>query len=289
MLQPTDITPLTSEQFEQLRTLKFITGLNAYAGHFDTDAERELYAEAVKHHNARVDLAREVVRLQGYVAELETAGSWLLDALRAVHEALAIPHAATVGGAEIRQRILGERALETVVVLDVLLGQRPYDPQSTVNYLRERLAEHPPVGYATTTPQPLPVRVKHSEAELKVLDAWMQDHGDPGEWTEEVRLAYAEKIARMRAGGALSSEPLIVYRAQTDEIPLGTYTHLEDAQAHCEGVRATTPHLVAWYEDEPDAEELTTLRLYVDYGDEQLATGYAVVPVPVLTAYDAEA
>jgi hypothetical protein len=50
---------------------------------------------------------------------------------------------------------------------------------------------------------PLPKREKHGPAELDVLDAWIEKHGDPAGWPEETRLAYANTIANMRAGGAL--------------------------------------------------------------------------------------
>jgi hypothetical protein len=50
----------------------------------------------------------------------------------------------------------------------------------------------------------LPVRQKCTPGELKLLDEWMQDHGDdPGAWPERVRLAYANTVACARAEGAL--------------------------------------------------------------------------------------
>lgn len=51
--------------------------------------------------------------------------------------------------------------------------------------------------------KPLPKREKYTRVELAVLDAWIKDHGDPSEWSETVRRAYANTIANMRAGGAL--------------------------------------------------------------------------------------
>ena len=73
------------------------------------------------------------------------------DALEAVLEALDIPHAATVGHEEIRNRVLLERVGHTVVMLSAILdGEHPAPgvPWS-VAYLRARLAEHPAQGYKT--------------------------------------------------------------------------------------------------------------------------------------------
>ena len=73
------------------------------------------------------------------------------DALAAVLEALDIPHAATMGGQETRDKILIERAGHAVVMLrSVLDGEHPApDAPWSVAYLRERLAEHPAQGYKT--------------------------------------------------------------------------------------------------------------------------------------------
>ena len=74
----------------------------------------------------------------------------LLDALRAVREALGIPHAATVGDQEVRDAILVERAGHAVAMLDGILGKDPFpDVSWSVAYLRARLAEHPATGYKT--------------------------------------------------------------------------------------------------------------------------------------------
>lgn len=56
---------------------------------------------------------------------------------------------------------------------------------------------------ADTSREPLPVREKCTEAELRVLDCWMQDHGDPGEWSETTRLSYAATIAYLRSMGTI--------------------------------------------------------------------------------------
>ena len=74
-----------------------------------------------------------------------------LDALRAVREALDIPHAATMGDEEKRTKILLERAGHAVVLLNSILhGEHPApDAAWSVSYLRARLAEHPATGYKT--------------------------------------------------------------------------------------------------------------------------------------------
>jgi hypothetical protein len=72
------------------------------------------------------------------------------DALEAVREALAIPHAATVGDDETRVKILLERVGHVVVMLGSILAEdATADVPWSVAYLRARLAEHPPAGYKT--------------------------------------------------------------------------------------------------------------------------------------------
>ena len=73
------------------------------------------------------------------------------DALEAVREALAIPHAATVGDEEIRAAIIEQRTGHAVVMLEAILdGTHPApDVPWSVAYLRDRLAEHPAQGYKT--------------------------------------------------------------------------------------------------------------------------------------------
>jgi hypothetical protein len=74
----------------------------------------------------------------------------LLEALRAVRDAIRIPHAATMGGDETRTKILIERVGHAAVMLDGILGRDTYpDVAWSVAYLRERLAEHPAEGYKT--------------------------------------------------------------------------------------------------------------------------------------------
>ncbi|MEU9793807.1 hypothetical protein AB0E27_24800 [Streptomyces sparsogenes] len=71
------------------------------------------------------------------------------DLLRAVLEALDIPHPATFGDSEKHARVLEDRVMHTVIALrDVLDDERsPLGVEWTTAYLRERLAEHPPTGY----------------------------------------------------------------------------------------------------------------------------------------------
>ena len=77
----------------------------------------------------------------------------LVDALAAVREALAIPHAATMGDDETRAKILGERLGHTVAMLSSVLDRigdgRDADIPWSVGYLREQLAKHPAEGYKT--------------------------------------------------------------------------------------------------------------------------------------------
>lgn len=72
--------------------------------------------------------------------------------IEVVLEALDIPDAATVGHEETRKKILNRRLMYTVVVLRSLVEDREYPLLSLdreLAYLREKLAEHPPVGYVT--------------------------------------------------------------------------------------------------------------------------------------------
>ncbi|MGA2826527.1 MAG: hypothetical protein ABSF03_10425 [Streptosporangiaceae bacterium] len=81
----------------------------------------------------------------------EPAREELLTALEAVREAIDIPHAATVGDAETRAKILDERLISTVIMLRNILGKdgRAVDVPWSVECLRARLAEHPAEGYKT--------------------------------------------------------------------------------------------------------------------------------------------
>jgi hypothetical protein len=77
-----------------------------------------------------------------------TAGE-LRDALEAVREAIGIPQAATMGGEAKRAEVLQMRVMHAVVMLDAILDERRTDPEWSVAWCRERLAEHPATGYRT--------------------------------------------------------------------------------------------------------------------------------------------
>ncbi|GFH38890.1 hypothetical protein [Streptomyces pacificus] len=66
--------------------------------------------------------------------------------LAAVREALDIPHPATVGDAEVHDRILEARVMHARIALADVLDHGG-DPGWHADYLRSRLAEHPPTGY----------------------------------------------------------------------------------------------------------------------------------------------
>ncbi|WP_406171191.1 hypothetical protein [Streptomyces sp. NBC_00996] len=72
----------------------------------------------------------------------------LRELLAAVLEALDIPHPATVGDSEAHDRILIDRVMHAKIALhSVLTDDCPLGVNWNVQYLRERLAEHPPTGY----------------------------------------------------------------------------------------------------------------------------------------------
>jgi hypothetical protein len=72
-------------------------------------------------------------------------------ALAAVLEALDIPHAATMGDEEVRDAILMMRVMHAVVFLQGVARDRAagLPPEYSLNWLRDKLAEHPAVGYRT--------------------------------------------------------------------------------------------------------------------------------------------
>ncbi|WP_405799309.1 hypothetical protein [Streptomyces sp. NBC_01506] len=69
------------------------------------------------------------------------------DLLTAALEALDIPHPATVGDGEAHAKVLADRVMHTVIALRNVLDGYPLGIEWTTEYLRERLAEHPPTGY----------------------------------------------------------------------------------------------------------------------------------------------
>lgn len=78
----------------------------------------------------------------------------------------------------------------------------------------------------------------------------------------------------------------IVWRAELDGIPLGTYRDQADARAHCEDAELTDGAMPRWYLVDPD-DEGSAWRLYVTE-DEALdaSTEYTVTPITVLAAHD---
>ncbi|MDX3087167.1 hypothetical protein PV620_30150 [Streptomyces sp. ME02-6978a] len=72
------------------------------------------------------------------------------DLLAAVLEAIDIPHAVNVGGEQVHDRILNDRAMHARIALHNLLDGGPdLGPGWNARYLRERLAENPVTGYVT--------------------------------------------------------------------------------------------------------------------------------------------
>ncbi|MFI0134735.1 hypothetical protein [Streptomyces luteogriseus] len=72
------------------------------------------------------------------------------ELLAAVLEALDIPHPATVGHQEAHDRILNDRVTHAKIALRSALDGGPLGVDWDTQYLRERLAEHPPTGYVTS-------------------------------------------------------------------------------------------------------------------------------------------
>jgi hypothetical protein len=102
----------------------------------------------------------------------ETA-SWMQDALRAVHEALAIPPAATTGG-RIRQELLESRAMYAVITLETLLENPGVDglrAHISIDWLRERLADRPATCYVTS---------EQAQAALAAGKSWTEATTLPG-------------------------------------------------------------------------------------------------------------
>ncbi|GAA2118354.1 hypothetical protein [Streptomyces synnematoformans] len=87
------------------------------------------------------------------------------DFLTAVHDAIDIPHAATVGGDEQYRKVLAERAMHVRIALQDALDDGPLGLAWTTEYLRDRLAENPPTGYVTG---------EQARAALAEGKTWMQ-------------------------------------------------------------------------------------------------------------------
>ncbi|WP_046503127.1 hypothetical protein [Streptomyces odonnellii] len=76
-----------------------------------------------------------------------TANDPMRDLLAAVLEALDIPAPATIGDGEVYDRLLNQRVSHARIALRDALEDGPLGIEWTTEYLRERLAEHPPTGY----------------------------------------------------------------------------------------------------------------------------------------------
>jgi hypothetical protein len=70
------------------------------------------------------------------------------ELLAAVLEAIDLPYPATVGDSERYHEVLERRVAHVAIALRGVLHDRPLmDVEWEAEYLRERLAEHPPTGY----------------------------------------------------------------------------------------------------------------------------------------------
>lgn len=89
----------------------------------------------------------------------------------------------------------------------------------------------------------------------------------------------------------MDAAPLIVYRAECDTIPLGTYQSREAARDHCRvQMERAEPdrvglHWVPINDDEPDGQEELAC---IDADGVAVATDFFVTPITVPAAYDSE-
>ncbi|MCI0385430.1 hypothetical protein [Streptomyces sp. CNQ085] len=73
------------------------------------------------------------------------------ELLAAVLEAIDLPYPATLGDSERYREVLEQRVMHAAIALRNVLADRPLmDIAWDTEYLRERLAEHPPTGYRHT-------------------------------------------------------------------------------------------------------------------------------------------
>lgn len=103
-------------------------------------ASRVRWAEAAE---AALERAENAQRVKAGGKPIAT------QALQAVLEALDIPHPATVGDGKLRDKILADRTRHAVVFLQSFLDADRSDPEWSLGYFREKLAENPPTGYRT--------------------------------------------------------------------------------------------------------------------------------------------
>ncbi|MGW1267568.1 hypothetical protein [Streptomyces sp. NPDC002491] len=69
----TEARALPEARLDEIRALRFTTGLNPACGHFDTDVERDLYQLAATCWNALQDLLRDHAHLTKASAETAEA------------------------------------------------------------------------------------------------------------------------------------------------------------------------------------------------------------------------
>ncbi|MGW5427900.1 hypothetical protein ACWET9_11870 [Streptomyces sp. NPDC004059] len=74
----------------------------------------------------------------------------VVNLLTAILEAIDLPHPATVGWQGVHDKLLNERVMYAKLALRSALGDCSLGIQWDTDYLRERLAEHPPTGYVTS-------------------------------------------------------------------------------------------------------------------------------------------
>ena len=92
---------------------------------------------------AVASLIRQIEELRRQLADTT-------DALKAVHEAVAIPYPATVGDSVVYDQILAARIMHVRMFLGRILDSGCVTSLSSdTGYLRERLATHPARGYRT--------------------------------------------------------------------------------------------------------------------------------------------
>lgn len=118
-----------------------------------------LLAQVRKHDDALVEPWDEAAEANherqqpNVLDEIEGLGAQteLWGMLRAIREAVSIPHAATEGDAKVHDKILLLRVLQVQVTLDGIFEDlqkcRRLDVPWSTSYLREQLAKHPAEGY----------------------------------------------------------------------------------------------------------------------------------------------
>lgn len=144
------------------------------------------------------------------------------------------------------------------------------------------------------------IRVAELEAELRIGAPWTCDACGKDNRRDVCAVCETHRPDRGEekdTAPAATSTPAeqVIYRAEYEHesIPLGLYTTLAAARAHCEGqLRSEYPATVSlvldWIGDEDDPEQPWELVAEIDSGAEQL-TGYIVTPLTVAAEYDPEA